>query len=131
MTKEEKLENLGYHETSQDGLWLKDAPIGCLYIDVVKNERYIELAGNFYEEEELEKASLYLMQVKHDYEEVMKLEDKVMFNTEELKDYGDDVCNGLENILEEDVDENYLNDDERQVLEKALAVIKSKMEELL
>ena len=54
-----------------------------------------------------------------------------MFNTEELKDYGDDVLNGLENILEEDVDENYLDDDERQVLEKALAVIKSKIEELL
>ena len=65
------------------------------------------------------------------FEEAMKLEDKVMFNTEELKDYGDDVCNGLENILEEDVDENYLNDDERQVLEKALAIIKSKMDELL
>ena len=54
-----------------------------------------------------------------------------MFNAEELKDYGDDVLNGLENILEEDVDENYLDDDERQVFEKALAIIKSKMEELL
>ena len=54
-----------------------------------------------------------------------------MLNIEELKDYGDDVRNGLENILEEDVDENYLDAEQRQVLEKALAIIKSKMEELL
>lgn len=54
-----------------------------------------------------------------------------MFNIEDLKDYGDDVRNGLENILEEDADENYFDNEERQVIKKALAIIKNKMKELI
>lgn len=100
-------------------------------IDIENKEYSIDSYESITTQEQLDEFQRCFNNVKHDYEEVIKLEDKVMFNTEELKDYGDDVCNGLENILEEDVDENYLNDDERQVLEKALAVIKSKMEELL
>lgn len=72
MTKEEKLENLDYHETSQDGLWIKDAPIGCLYIDVVKNESYIYIEGDFYNDAEIEEILKNLKRVKKDYNEIME-----------------------------------------------------------